>query len=274
MGILSFALLGIALIALAWWILHDPSDPRFEGKRLSQWLRNYDSLAAADLPRFEDVRKTDEAVRHLGTNSIPLLLRFMEAKDSALKIKLSEFLDDHGFGDMPFTTEDQLHFRAFRGFLLLGPVASNAVAQLLTIYSRSTTEQRQVLVQECFGSIGPAASNAVPLLMSNIFSGDEQIRMVAIRSLGQIHCSPEAVVPKLSLLLDDRYPINQMEAAQALEKFGSNAHAAVPKLIEVLDRTSSPRNDDFLHALERIDPQAAKTWKRSHATNSTLNLGL
>jgi len=272
--ILSFALLGIALIAFAWWILRDPSDPRYQGKRLSEWLKNYDHYRPSVNDLWVDqMRQTDEAVRNLGTNCIPLLLRLMEAKDSRLKTRMFEFLGDHGFGDISFTSAEQFHYRAFRGFLVLGAMATNAVPQLLSIYSRSTDEQGKALVQECFGFIGPAASNAVPLLMSNIFSADEPIKMTAIRSLGQIHCNPEVVVPKLALLLEDKYPVNQMEAARALEQFGTDAHAVVPKLIELLDHTSIQRNGDLLRALERIDPPAGRKWKQAYATNSTLNLG-
>src|SRR3954471_7105324 len=66
--------------AFAWWLLA-PSEPDYEGKKLSTWLDELQALTKADQanPRTPQVR----AVRAIGTNAIPWLLKEMEMHDRA-----------------------------------------------------------------------------------------------------------------------------------------------------------------------------------------------
>ena len=65
----------VAFIALR------PREPVYEGKRLSEWLRDLDdnTLAADSRNRAVD------AVRQIGTNCVPTLVDMLQSSDSWLK---------------------------------------------------------------------------------------------------------------------------------------------------------------------------------------------
>ena len=81
--ILTAILLGGALGGFTWFVL-GPQEPVYESKPLSVWLEGYDDGVWGSPQR----KKADEAVRHLGTNALPTLLRLLQAEDSVLKIRL------------------------------------------------------------------------------------------------------------------------------------------------------------------------------------------
>src|SRR5882762_6938554 len=84
---IAFAIL--AVVALAGsvrevWKPREP-EPVFQGTPLSVWLTGLDEGSNGPRPDFRAAR---EAVRQIGTNAIPALLRMFRAKDSALTLKL------------------------------------------------------------------------------------------------------------------------------------------------------------------------------------------
>src|SRR5947209_5339007 len=88
----------LALLAVAGgvgWLIY-PVAPLYKGKPLTHWLRGYDdwpgvyALGDATGPTRSDA---DAAVRHAGTNAIPALLRLLQARDSALKLKVLRWWD-------------------------------------------------------------------------------------------------------------------------------------------------------------------------------------
>jgi hypothetical protein len=85
--------LGVVLVALAgaigWMVLpaSRAGRPAYGGKELTLWLRTYapTSSSGRHSPQWN---ATDDAVRHIGTNSIPILLRMIRQKDSRAKLWL------------------------------------------------------------------------------------------------------------------------------------------------------------------------------------------
>ena len=75
------------LLGLVWFFaLHVRPEPSYHGKPLAVWLRTYGSSRSS--PQSREWREADDAVRHIGTNCIPVLLRMIAAKDSRLKLGL------------------------------------------------------------------------------------------------------------------------------------------------------------------------------------------
>src|SRR5690348_8561126 len=83
--ILAFAGLGI----FAWVVLRQ-HEPSYQGKPLRVWLEAY----GASLPAWPDARDAGKhqesaaAIVRIGTNGLPVLLRMLQAKDSAMKRNL------------------------------------------------------------------------------------------------------------------------------------------------------------------------------------------
>jgi hypothetical protein len=89
--ILLAALLVAVLGGLAWLVLR-PGEGElvYQGKPLSFWIERY----ASDRSKVER-QEAEIAVRHIGTNAIPTLLRMLQARDSALKLKLVALAKKH-----------------------------------------------------------------------------------------------------------------------------------------------------------------------------------
>src|SRR5260370_5750943 len=81
----SLTTLLIAVLGgFAWLILSPPSEPMYQGKTLSFWCDQYtaNSLPESDI---ELQKQAETAIRAIGTNAVPTLLRMLKAKDSKFK---------------------------------------------------------------------------------------------------------------------------------------------------------------------------------------------
>src|SRR5438309_2037586 len=102
-----------------------PTQPSFHGRNLGEWLTDLEN--ARDDQEAEPVAR---AVRHIGTNAIPVLLRMIDQEDSALKKKFLMLAQSQRFLKIRFTDATGQHVRAMLGFAALGPAAKSAVPNL------------------------------------------------------------------------------------------------------------------------------------------------
>src|SRR6478609_8731880 len=77
-----FAFMVIAIVGgIAWQVLRPrEQEPVYQGQPLSVWLEGYLSKFKWNGPERQ---KADEAMRQIGTNALPTLLRLIKANDSA-----------------------------------------------------------------------------------------------------------------------------------------------------------------------------------------------
>jgi hypothetical protein len=125
---LSIAVLG----GLAWFVLA-AREPSYQGKSLGVWLDQYThdgDKSARDAGEM--------AVREIGTNAIPTLLRFMRKTDSPWKLKLIALIQRQKAVKIHFITAYDRNYQAFKGFGILGPKASGAVPALMEIYRHNS----------------------------------------------------------------------------------------------------------------------------------------
>lgn len=108
---------------------------------------------------------------------------------------------------------------------------------------------------QALGKFGPPANAAVPVLLQVVNGKDHAPRAAAVTALGQIHSSPDTVVPVLIASLSDN-DLND-SAAEALGQFGSLAGAAVPKLMPLVHSREKELRRATILALPKIDPKAA-----------------
>jgi len=87
--------------------------------------------------------------------------------------------------------------------------------------------------------IGPKAKTAVPALLSNLQSTNVAAREVAAAALGEIHSNHELVVPILMIALNDPASPVRHAAITALGKYGPAATEAVPRLVEMVNASTS-----------------------------------
>ncbi|MDB6019136.1 MAG: domain containing protein [Pedosphaera sp.] len=146
-AIICFLLLGLGLgIGLSGWL--GRREPKYQGRTLSGWLE----LGARGVPKAGD--NVQEAMRHMGTNSLPFLLEMVRAKDSAAKKKVTEWVYNRDHEDAHWSTAAEAHLMAEIGFGGL---------------------------EEADGQM------AVPALMKLMEDADQDVRMCAFHSLNAMN---------------------------------------------------------------------------------------
>ena len=241
---------------LLWLMLREPAEPSYQGKPLSVWLESYmhwGSVTGA-WPNPE----TDEAIRQIGTNAIPTLLKMLNARDSKWKFALAELSRKQDFVriKLPLSWWGSYvpTITAAQGFVALGASASNAVPQLIEIF-RKNAPQSQLCSVIALGSIGPAARQAIPDLLSATTNLYRDTRLETVKALGNLHAEPAVVVPALIKCLQDPDPGVRRASVRALAKFGPEAKPAVPALTQLTGDPLLATNAN--DALKSIDPEAS-----------------
>jgi hypothetical protein len=253
------ALLVATLAGLAWLVLRPgQNEPAYQGKSLNYWLRCDYSLGSTEKQMAES------AIRHIGSNAVPTLLRMFQARDSALKLKLTACTRRHGFG-FRIATADERRAQAIQAFGVLRDEAAGAVPALMQIYQQDSSLSYQFAVIQALGKIGPAAKPAIPWLIQRATSvtNSSPVRQMAIMALGEIRCEPELVVTALTRLLGEPNSAARIRAVVALGEFGSDARCATSALFELVENEKA---DDIARmaavaALRKIDPEAAALKK-------------
>ena len=72
LAVLAVAAVGV----LEWLVLREPPEPVYQGKPLSVWLKSFDIGTSQ-----EEADVAADAVRHIGTNALPMLLEMIRSKD-------------------------------------------------------------------------------------------------------------------------------------------------------------------------------------------------
>ena len=78
----------ILLVGLVWFLVrHVPCEPVYRDKALTLWLRTYASSSSSGR-HSREWNEANDAVRHIGTNCIPVLLHMIRENDSKLTLRL------------------------------------------------------------------------------------------------------------------------------------------------------------------------------------------
>jgi hypothetical protein len=252
------AVAGIALLALLAWTALRAPEPVYQGRPLSDWL--------ARLYTGTDEQARNEAtvaVRRIGTNAIPTLLRMLRAHDSPLKTRLLQWARQHNIVHSRYADPRAQNVAARYGFLTLGPSGIGAVPELSKILDQKLSWDSEFWTANSLADMGPGAKEAVPALLRLAMSRDDVLRGAAMNALREIRANPDAVVPAMTKALHDPEPLNQLGAATVLEVFKGDAKPAVPDLVGLLNGTGLNSNSmiqPFVRsaverALQEIDPE-------------------
>jgi hypothetical protein len=131
---LRFIAILMAVLLLSWLVTHltQPTEPSYQGRTLSNWLGTCLASELDDTTaNGEALRQaTQHAVREMGTNAIPALLRWAQAKESPWKSSLNSALARQNLISFRFQTAQDRQILASAGFAFLGNEARAAVPAL------------------------------------------------------------------------------------------------------------------------------------------------
>ena len=219
----------------------------------------------------------------MGTNTLPHLVRMLEATDSPFRLRFLSWiqcqrlvkvnfrparfrracarsaLESLGAAAKPAVPllvqlaaardkDVRVRHNALMVLVRLGREAKEAVPVLIEIL-RAKAEDIEIKTKVCWAlaAIGPEAQAAVPALIAALpETGQGQIETEAQIS-GQLE--PEVTIAAISLF---------DPAAHALGRIGTGAREAIPALRQALDNDDRDIRDAALAALKRIDPTAAR----------------
>jgi HEAT repeat protein len=252
--ILLITLLIAAVGTVSWLLLRPDPEPTYQGKPLTYWLDIYGAESSD-----EAQLKAAEAMRQIGTNTIPTLLRMLNAKDSRFKLSIMQLAYKQHLIKINWRIAQSQNNEALIGFTLLGPQGKSAVPALIEIYNerRPGPHNDPAAIAGILASMGPAATDAVPRLVRDTTDADSMIRFIAVWTLGKIHARPDLAVPALTASLRDPEIGVRGWAPTGLGAFGTDAKSAVPDLIKALADPDSDVRNATASALKNIDPEAA-----------------
>lgn len=142
------------------WLSTAPKEPVYKGKTLSYWLTRVHGGAPDPGEFTNQMNACKEAVQHIGTNAIPVLLRKLTAKDSSLKLKLMELADKQDYVHLPLRSAEDDKMLVPLGFVLLGDLGTNAIPSLIDIYRHPPSEETKEIANHILMQFYPAPSVA------------------------------------------------------------------------------------------------------------------
>ncbi len=108
--------------------LSGDSEPSWEGRKLSSWLM--EGYGAIGTHTGFDNEAADAAVRHVGTNALPYLVRELGAKHSSTKLVLASFASKQSVLHVHYVDGDSRRHQAVEAFRALGQIPAPALPQL------------------------------------------------------------------------------------------------------------------------------------------------
>jgi HEAT repeat protein len=308
---IAMALCAIVVAALLVW--RREHEPEYKGKRLSEWvsLNARRTMTYAPLPPGTNVHAAwrpspkagafvdtgddpEEALRHLGTNALPWLIRAVQYQRPPWKARLwalAHFLPVSRSQQRSWSRaaiSDMMRGNdAVSAFHTLGDTATPAIPELSRLMFASKDEQVSRRAMQSLAGIGaPAvpvlsraltnfagadesfrynavealaemeiqALPAVPMLIQWLQDTNKEVAAVAVMALGELALWPNIVVPALTNKLQD--PVLRRDVIEALGSFEKEGVPAIPHLLGFLNDTNAETVAGAASALGDIGEEA------------------
>jgi HEAT repeat protein len=217
------------------------AEPYYEGKSLSDWI--------IAMGFREGKEKEHQVVHYLGTNSIPLLLEWLQRPDKPSLVGRFEntqhrviyWLESHNLMK-PRTWGSKMDWKgsyrslALRGFAELGQDGSPAIPALIKLLATKPDTTNEI--GETAGAASLALAKMAPASISPLIeaasSADDQIYGLAAMALGNIGPDAKAAIPTIEKRFRDPRPDVRVGAAYVIDGLGGEPSEFMPVVIEAL----------------------------------------
>jgi HEAT repeat protein len=251
--------LAVVVAGFGTWLLLRRAEPAYNGKSLTVWDQQYGSNHWSG--RTELAGEAEFAVRQIGSNAIPFLLKLMRAEDSNLKKKLRNHL--------PKKWHDALHLNdnsgkvrrmGAHGLAALGTNAPAAVPALIDLARNHPEEDGRYIAVFALRTLGPAAEAAIPFYFQCLTNSDPTIRNEAAVGLIRIPQQWQRTVPPLLRYFEsipDNITWEIRHGVELMGILGTNAAPVSAALLSRLDDERKEIREAVTNALPQIDPETA-----------------
>jgi hypothetical protein len=255
------AVAATAVIAL----LTREREPSYHGKPLAFWIAQF----CPQNPPSHLEEEAEEAVRHIGTNAIPYLLRWMRYEEPSTRpfpkvvvdtimSHLPRSLGDH----IPNTVQrwlagwdNRMAGGAPAGFAILGMAAAPAIPDLKELLKdRSRTNTCRWAIY----SLAAISTNVPPVVMERLADPDPEQRAWAIVALATYSLRVADTRPAMPSLINCVQYTNvrvRSHAIWALGEIKAPTNLTIPALTTILTDQSHVIRSRATNALLRIVPE-------------------
>ena len=228
-----FVLLAGIFVWLLCIIFHpfEQPEPRYQGKNLTDWAEEIDQGAffarTTDPSHQEQSELAISAIRHIGTNALPVVLKLCRAKDSWFKKHLEGWAERYNFSDWPkqrrfpiyIKSADEKNFEGDNIIWALGSVAKPAIPELIRLLQSRDRE----IAESAMTALPGIGTNAIPPLLQLLNSGNQEVRLRAAFDLADFFRPKTPATPGGPLVV------------AGSDSFRSEASAVVPVLLQCLE---------------------------------------
>ena len=245
---LTMAVGGVSVLLLIAFVLSRNSEPKYQNHSLSYWLDRLDDMKTE--------KQGQEAVRAIGTNAYPYLMKRLNARESRIEGFLRKKAPLFVWRWWRAWHKGQ-HVQAMRAFKALGPQMKPLVPQLVQCLTN-----RWAPVEFVLADLG---ETALPGVIGAMTNQNSELRARAAACLSVFECDTRSAIPALGRALEDP---NQ-EVAEAAAETLAFKHRQCEAIQSLLHNPDPNRKRLRLRAMQSIiankvaaDPFAATNTLR------------
>jgi hypothetical protein len=266
-------LFGIAAIIFTAVLWPDEREPEYQGKKLSEWMAILYRDDNSELGSRERQKALD-AIRHIGTNALPIALIWIQFEPSRLRFRIQDKLEKLPFrlGDRPplnvvgtdkgfekshwaetvfaflttnavsavpeltrFISDRKAFYAAHAAAFALGQIGKEGLPALLATLSDTNSPTRAVAAQHISHIERTEAAQAVPVLIRYLDDPDLYVAEAVYTTLGHLHIEGGIAVPALIQAAHNPRSELRAGAVACLGRFGDHSRPAIPTLLQCLD---------------------------------------
>jgi HEAT repeat protein len=252
----------LAILIFAGVEIWSPLEPRYEGRRLSEWARDV-VLPDEDSERVPSIQqrsiesrqrhdKAVAAIQHIGVRALPTALKLCQAKDFWIQEKLEDWAEARNL-QIHLTSAQDRQIEGATIIEVLGPTAKPIIPDLIKLFR----DEYPIVADEASFALHGIGPEAIPSLMEAFTNSDDpRVQLYAAYSLELFGSQAREAVPTLVSSLQNKGPFTCNLAAQALGRIGEDASIVVPALAQCLQRETNRLPLDVYRAIERFGTNA------------------
>jgi len=248
----------IALISARW------GEPRYRWRTLSDWLVIYEENheSEADSPEAKMAAEAAEAVRHIGTNALPFVLKWMEQQPPAFDpAGCFEILGKEAASAVPALTRmlnDSNQDVVRKAIYPLASIGEDGLPPLVAALGNTQNPDRSTIADaiRVMAIEQIDTRSAVPTLLQCLKDTNSWVVTSAIEALlWAARRQPEVAVPALIGCFEDPRTEVRDDAADCIGSFREKARPAVSALIKLLNDASPHVRWATTNSLQKIAPE-------------------
>lgn len=263
----------IVILAIQWhFAVPARKEPVYQGKTLTQWLKQLDDgqafgISSSQLPTPTRRQvEAAEAIRAIGAEALPLLMQDLHSTAPTNVVQFSfrktvndvveRVLHKRPFFEDGITETDRVHWRAAQGLAALGPIAKPEIPELKRLLYTNFWHSSIKEAAYALSTIGP---EGVAILTNAVGPTTEWSGMCAIWALGQHPAVGSNVIPFLMSATSSPSEGTACGSLQALGLIHTDGQHVIPVLSNALNSGNISIRQSAAFALGHFGPEAAST---------------